>query len=251
MRILNFIGDAHLGDSSLDVRAIKHLVLSIEDIEVTYYCKPEYYTELSILFIHDRFKVKVHNGEDGIKCWVGNESSKYMNRLIGSNYNFIYAVMERWNDICESLGYCRRFNSVEAFMFDFDSIANSKWKDKSFDIVVVNSAPCSGQINYDNRIFEDFVARHKSKYTMAVTTQINDKAIFCTRDNNMTLSDVGALAFNSKVVIGINTSPILYLAHKWSNIKDWIIFVGDKTNCTFNRSVTFFTDIGYLNSIVL
>lgn len=237
---LSFVLDAHLGDSALSIMAIKRLLEFDKDLCVDVYYKNQYHSELIILYTDPRFNMigcdDVSNVQ-GIKTWVGNNWNLYFSRMSTHNRNFVLCVMEHMDDIFESLGYGRILNKdLVNFRFDFDSIKNSKWfGNTDFDMIVNTSKPMSGQYQWDESLFVDFINRHKNDFRIAMTYPINGVSdVFCTYDNGLTLSDVGALAINTKLIIA-GTAPVLFSANKWSVDKYWYMCDNYDTNCTFQN----------------
>lgn len=255
MKHFIFYGDGNLGDTAIAIMALKRFVEAYDDVEVTMYCKIESYVrELSNLFIHPRYHFAYTDTckDTYIKTWVGNNIDIYRYRMGNNNQNFVLSVMEHMDDIFQQLGYDRILNGdIKNFRFDFQSILNSKWFGSTeFDILVVNSMPMSGQIDYDESAFVDFVNRHKDLYKIAVTKPIPNVDVFCTQDVGMTLSDIGAIAINCHAVVGINTSPILFSANKWATSKLWVICVYGNTDCVFqNNHITFLQSTSHLRDI--
>ena len=63
------------------------------------------------------------------------------------------------------------------------------------------------------------------KYKIVTTKKVDEK-ILCTRDDNLRIKDIGSISTRVKVVIAINTGPIVALYNKFTlmNVKKFYIF---------------------------
>ena len=87
----------------------------------------------------------------------------------------------------------------------FDYAALTAWAYEPFDVLVVNSAPMSGQlpafnIAEMNALVGSLAERHK-----VITTAPTPHAVVCTREQGMTVSQIGALSRFCKYIVTVST----------------------------------------------
>jgi len=99
-------------------------------------------------------------------------------------------------------------------------------KYKEIDILIINSEPLSGQYVYNIDNWNKGINILNEKYKIVTTKKVNEN-ILCTRDDNLKIKDIGAISTKVKVVIAINTGPIVALYNKFTlmNVKKFYIFV--------------------------
>lgn len=96
---------------------------------------------------------------------------------------------------------------------------------KNIDILIINCEPKSGQIIYNKKYFNDMCIRLSNTYKI-VTTDPVSKSITCTRDENLTMQDIGAISTHAKYVIAIFSGPLTTCFNEASEkyVKKWILF---------------------------
>ena len=96
-------------------------------------------------------------------------------------------------------------------------------KYKDIDVLIVNAQPITEALAFDKDVFIG-VARNLAKKYKVVTTEKVD-AITSTRDDNLKLQDIGAIATKAKYIIGMHTGPLMACYSKQSKeyVKKWFI----------------------------
>lgn len=111
-----------------------------------------------------------------------------------------------------------------------------KYGDKydNIDILFINSIPNSGQYNYNVQEWNDFISFMK-KIGLKVVTTYKVKDITCTLDDKLSLNDIGVISIKSKIIIAINTGPLIPCLNTktMENIKNLYLF--DRNNLSYNK----------------
>jgi len=129
---------------------------------------------------------------------------------------------------------------------------DSKYKD--IDILIINSIPFSGQIKININEWDNFIKNlYNNNFKIVTTYKVEN--IPCTLDDNLTLRKIGAISTRSKIIIGINTSPMTMVYNNITFNYCKIIFYFDEK---FKISLPNFKlvnslsdiDINYLKEII-
>lgn len=99
-------------------------------------------------------------------------------------------------------------------------------KYKNIDILIINSEPQSNQYDLEsNRKEFNAMIKTLAKDYKVVTTEKVDN-ILCSRDNKLTLKDIGAISTHADYIIAINTGPFVACLNKYAfkHVKKWFQF---------------------------
>jgi len=99
-------------------------------------------------------------------------------------------------------------------------------KYKNIDVLIINSKPQSFQFDLESNYkeFNSMIHKLSKKYNIVTTEKIN--GILCTRDNNLSLKDIGAISTHAKYIIAINTGPLIPCLNTYAlkHVKKWFEF---------------------------
>jgi len=76
----------------------------------------------------------------------------------------------------------------------------------NIDFLINNGEPCSGQLHYDINEWNYFITELSKKYNVVTTQKVNN--VKCTRDDNLPVKDIAAIALNAKNIIAIESGVI-------------------------------------------
>lgn len=103
---------------------------------------------------------------------------------------------------------------------------NFQEKYKNIDILIINSEPQSQQYDLESnrKNFNSMIHTLSKKFNIVTTEKV--KGILCTRDNNLSLKDIGAISTHAKYIIAINTGPLIGCLNSYAfkNVKKWFEF---------------------------
>jgi hypothetical protein len=207
MQIIEVNSHAHLGDNIINFIFFHKIKNYIEDnnIHIHYYCYNMYVENVLDFNCSDNIKIfgRDHEYElKGYNLWQGTIPEK-----------------ERFALIVEDM-LCKMFNiflnyfnipiTVNEFLYQDNDILlrHDKLPEQlqNIDIIIVNSSPRSGQYNYNKSEWDEFIIRISKKYRIATTQYVNDDILSF---HNYRLKDIAASATSAKIIIGINTGPLI------------------------------------------
>lgn len=154
------------------------------------------------------------------------------------------------NQICIENNWTNPFDDYNDVSLDFP-ILGPESMIRSFDYLLVNSYPLSGQLKISNNeidsSFANLIVKIKKEGKTFITTQ---KLLThpSTRDYNMNLAQIGQLSKQCKNIIGIPTSAFWICLNKWAleSCERIINFSHDSCHFEFDREIEF---VGNLNEI--
>jgi hypothetical protein len=205
----------HLGDNIINFIFFYKIKKYIERnrIIIHYYCLQQYHKNLLEFKCSDNIKLLNYENK-GHVLWQGNVPNYYfiedtlcvMFNLFLNKYKFPLSVNAFEY---EDMDLFRRFSKLEE-------------KYKQVNVLVINSAPLSGQYHYDKNSWDEFIVKLSKKYTVATSAKVNDILSL----NEFSVKNIAALALNVKIIIAINTGPSvpLYNKHILNNIDAFYIF---------------------------
>jgi hypothetical protein len=99
----------------------------------------------------------------------------------------------------------------------FDYPALSLGKAKPFDVLVVNSAPQSGQMpRYNPQELTALVAELARQYVVVTTAPTGLPGVGCTLHQGMTVTGVGVLSRFCRVIVAVSTGPSWCTFNVWN-----------------------------------
>ena len=236
MKILHFHGNHHLGDTLISFIALYNAKEYFENNNITvyFYMNTEHIEQMNDFKPIKGIKIfDIHNKPlNSIELWDCND---YLFEPNGKKNN----NSKMYSGLSQNRYYLKYFNirfkelmipvNINRFCYEDDDlftryeILNDKYK--NIDILIINSDPLSGQYKYNENDWKTVIATLNEKYKI-VTTKKVDGNIFCTRDDNLRIKDIGAISTRAKVVIAINTGPMIALYNKFTltNVKKFYIF---------------------------
>ena len=105
----------------------------------------------------------------------------------------------------------------------------------SYDILIVNSTPLSGQFNIPEYTANMLISELSSRYKIITTKKLSD--IPCTSDYNMSLYQIGQLSMCCRCIIAVSTGPSWPALNIFNlNTGKPILLLCDNENIYFSRS---------------
>ncbi len=110
----------------------------------------------------------------------------------------------------------------------------------TFDFLVINSRPCSGQcLAYDKvEYFDGLLAELAAKgYKVACTQKSEVPGVYCTADDNLSVTEIGHMSIYASHIVGVATGPMWPTFNVWnqSSVKTRIFMLeGEKLNLGTN-----------------
>lgn len=103
------------------------------------------------------------------------------------------------------LGLSSPWRCVQDLAFDYPALLAGKAK--PFDVLVVNSAPQSGQVGYNAQEMTALVAELARRYVVVTTAPTGIAGVGCTLHQGMTVTGVGILSRFCRVIVMVSTGP--------------------------------------------
>jgi hypothetical protein len=236
MDIIHFHGNHHLGDTMISFIVLYNIKEFFENNNKTVYFymrnenieqmkdfKP--IKEMQIFDISDR-------PSNSIELWdcndylfepngKKNQQSKMYSGLSQNRYylNYFNIRLKHLNIPVTINRFCYE---DEDLFYRYENL-NEKYK--NIDILIINSDPLSGQYEYNFDNWNRGIQFLNQKYKIVTTKKVNEN-VLCTRDDNLKIKDIASISTKVKVVIAINTGPLIVLLNKFTlmSVKKFYIF---------------------------
>jgi hypothetical protein len=219
----------HLGDNVFNLVLFYMIKNYIEtnNIFIYYYAKDEYLSQLkefvcskNILLNSLNLKPKI-----SIEIWINNDFFGFIHepKVQNISYNNFYKIFftKVLMKLNINLSIEKLYYIDEDLINRYDNIP-AIYKD--FDILILNSAPLSGQYNLNKQIWDNYIIILSKHFKVLTTTKVEE--VLCTFDDKLTIKDIASLSTKSKVIIAINSGvvPGLLNIYTLTNIKHFYIF---------------------------
>jgi hypothetical protein len=159
---------------------------------------------------------------DSINLWMRDSIDGVTKDTFDTYYSLFYAKILNILGL-QNLSIDTSLYQKEDYLLDIYNKLDPKFKD--VDILLINSAPQSGQGGYDKGRMDAMCVRLVNKYKIVTTSPVND-TIVCTLNDGLKMQDIGAISTHAKYIIGVHTGPLIPCFNSYSkeHVKKWIIF---------------------------
>ena len=236
MNIIHFHGNHHLGDTLISFIVLYNTKQFFENNNTTVYF---YMRSENIDQMNDFKPIKgmqifdiSKKPPESIELWDCNDYILEPNGIKNNN-------SKMYSGLSQNLYYLNYFNiklkelkipiTINNFYYEDEDLfyryENLPEKYKNIDILIINSEPRSNQYNYKEKNWNMGITFLNEKYKILTTKKVNEN-ILCTMDDKLKIKDIGAISTKVKVVIAINTGPMIALWNKTTlmNVKKFYIF---------------------------
>lgn len=207
----------HLGDCIYSLIMLKNIQDYIEknNILVYFYCEDQYICQVRDFNTSSNVTIdslgNIPPGIDPVDLWIGSHTHDYNFFMAGERDDYTaYDVFfcKYYNNILKKLDIpvvINQFTYSDSDLVDRCKNINERTNGKYMDIdfLINNSAPRSGQLDYNFQEWEEFIIELSKKYNVVTTQKVPN--IKCTYDDNLTVKDIAAVALNAKQIIAIES----------------------------------------------
>ena len=218
--LIKTYNEYHLGDQLHHLNYLRKVCQEDTSIECVHYCKQEYHSQLLPLCegvpitLHDLS----HRG-DAINAWIGVDGYFYRSPL---NKNWVAFHLDWFSHLSNQLGVMNPMQTPDSFLFDYPAIQKGKYP--SYDVLIVNSVPMSGQLpDYNPWFFNKLTKKYLDEGSSVITT-FPTNLCQSTLELGMTVTDIGALAKGVSRIQGVDTGPIWTTYNVWARIPTRIVY---------------------------
>ena len=155
--LIRTYNEYHLGDQLHHLNFLRRVCEFNPGTEAIHYCKQEYHPQLLPLCedLPITLQDLPHRG-DAINAWIGADGYFYRSPL---NKNWVAFHLDWFSYFSDKLGVMNPMQHPDAFLFNYPALAKKKYP--SYDVLIVNSVPMSGQLpDYNPWFFEKLTHKH-------------------------------------------------------------------------------------------
>lgn len=221
MKTITFWNQYNLGDCFWQCLYLRKLAQAYPDIRFVFECRTEHIDQLAVMF-HDIGTVGFSplrpgnvSSEGAVACWIGHYHAHHPLR------NDIIGFLVDWfRHLSEAVGLVSPIHCRQDLLADYPAITYRPVKQSPlpwFDWLVINSCPMSGQFRHDGDAIGHMIRDLINKqYRVAVTQPCGMHEVFCTRDWNMSITEIGYLSLLCRNIIMIATGPMWPTFNIWN-----------------------------------
>lgn len=218
--LIKTYNEYHLGDQLHHLNYLRKVYQEDTSIECIHYCKQEYHSQLLPLCegVPITLQDLSHRG-DAINAWIGVDGYFYRSPL---NKNWVAFHLDWFSHLSNQLGVMNPMQTPDSFLFDYPAIQKGKYP--SYDVLIVNSVPMSGQLpDYNPWFFNKLTKKYLDEGSSVITT-FPTNLCQSTLELGMTVTDIGALAKGVSRIQGVDTGPIWTTYNVWARIPTRIVY---------------------------
>ena len=218
--LIKTYNEYHLGDQLHHLNYLRKVCQEDTSIECIHYCKQEYHSQLLPLCEGVPITLQdLSHREDAINAWIGVDGYFYRSPL---NKNWVAFHLDWFSHLSNQLGVMNPMQTPDSFLFDYPAIQKGKYP--SYDVLIVNSVPMSGQLpDYNPWFFNKLTKKYLDEGSSVITT-FPTNLCQSTLELGMTVTDIGALAKGVNRIQGVDTGPIWTTYNVWARIPTRIVY---------------------------
>ena len=243
----------HLGDQIFSCVYFYNIkdYIEKENIKIYYYIPENYIFQVSGFIPSTNIELRHIEGRKGLNIWIASNELEYnWNKYLKTIDLPILDsfLVDFFNGVSNKLNIPVKMNEFK--YFDNDLIVRYNClpdKYKNLDILIINSLPLSGQVDMTPQFIHDMnntIIELNKKYKIVTTSKLHD--IHCTLDDNYTIKTIAAISTQAKIIIAINTGPIVGIFNEFTLNNTKKIYFIDKYNTYHNdkcKRINFFSEV--------
>ncbi len=197
----------HFGDNIIHLNFIIRALELNPNLRWIHYCRSEYVDELKKLVANiDAVEIRPLDHFSGFvtNSWIGSNNFIWLSQL---RYNWVEFHLEWFAYLSSILEIENPILQASDLYFRL-SYSQSSTHEDSFDFLINNTMPLSGQVpNFNPNFFNSIANQLISLGFKVIATNPGSQAIN-TRELGLTALDIGWLSTKSKYIIGVPNGPI-------------------------------------------
>jgi hypothetical protein len=216
----------HLGDCIFMMIYLHNIkdYLAAQKRHVHFYINPSYIKQVEEFIPNEYVKVrplneKPNNAHD---VWMAHS----FHLLDENRKDFLKFLKTHSNRLATDV---LKMPTISKFLYDdpdlqtrYNRLDSTKYHD--VDILIINSKPMSGQLEYNEEEWNTVIEDLNRLYKVVTTLKVGN--ISCTMDDKLSIKDIAAISTHAKNIIAINTGPLIGCFNNaaYNNVKKWYIF---------------------------
>jgi hypothetical protein len=223
MKSVSTFNALHLGDNLVHLHFLRAMAKAYPEIAFIHGAPDQHLAQLYPLW-QDLPNLTVTSigitPPGALNAWCGADGWWYQQ---GDTADWL-TVYTRWLDVlAERMGLVNPIKTRTDFLFDYPALHRDEDRGQmtdqtspSADILVINSAPMSGQASgYDPGVFDRLIYSLRAAGHIVAHTAPSSSGNFCTLERKMDVTAIGRLSQTVKAIVGVSTGP------KWTTFNIW------------------------------
>lgn len=245
---IEFKNEYHLGDNLYHIHYSNYILQENPELTIINYMEPQYITECNKWIwpeninrmLNKEITQEVKDNKNIESTWIENFNYMHTNWLSASRTKHFNDYMNMFYEkLLKPYKIKYTFLNNISGKFNHPLLLEKSKELDSYDWLIINSLPMSGQWNYVPFIFDGFIYDLNSLGKTIITTkQSFHNYIPCTLELAPSLFDVAAQSINCKNLLGVHTAPFLVSVNDHSNYEQFIVLQRNKLNYTGGTNFT-------------
>lgn len=216
----------HIGDVLVHLHFLRRLGLRYPAHQFDFYILPELLPVMQpviddllnvALKSHELAPPSARNVWKNHDQWFGHQENRY---------NWCEFYISFFHKLSAEMGLQSPILKPSDFLLDYPALLKPVWYDDPVEVLVINSAPLSGQF----RAYTDAHGGYFDPMLRALVAK--GKQVVATRDTGvagvrytppLSITQIGNLAIRSKLIVGVATGPMWTTLSVWANPSKWVM----------------------------
>jgi len=234
--MIHTYNEYRLGDNLVHLNYLRKVCKENPDLEFTHHVNPAYIDQLTPLVEDTAIGLQGLSIPPGAhNAWIGRDNYFYNHPL---QHDWVAFYLEWFDHLSNILEVSNPMACKEDFLFDYPAL-NEPY-DMEFDVLVINSAPSSGQLPDFNPQFFEKRVRELANQGLKVVTTAPTGMVSCTLDWDLDVTGIGAISKYCQHIEGVATGPMwtTFNIFNQNNILSRKFYCGHQTVNLTDNTVT-------------
>jgi hypothetical protein len=170
---------------------------------------------------------------------------------IMDSFNFDEVLLRQFIQFCEFMNVECPIKTVNDTLLDMPELLENNILSGNYDILIGNSKPMSSQWVSNTYVFDYILDRIDLSKVKVISLEPTGRSeIPSTIENGLNLIEIGNISINSKIIIGVHSSPYTTLINKYNHMNNEFVVLQNwgKFRYSNANSVNYCTEDEFVNN---
>jgi hypothetical protein len=206
--MISTFNEYHLGDQLIHLNWLRKVATANGERHFSHHCRPEHLEKIRPL-VCDVPNISLSGIENrpaqAINCWINANGSWDVEPFRRNWVNFHIVHFRR---LARQMGVESPIASREDLLFDYPALLEPNEYCRPFDILLINSAPRSGQFpGFSSGKFVELVRALVANGLSVITSEPTGLCASAV-ESNISITGIGSMSRHASVIISVNTGPM-------------------------------------------
>lgn len=249
IKYINTYNELHLGDNVYHLDYLKKIINKYPEYRFAHYCNAQYHTQLQATLVGYEDTIRLYSTLNiplnSINSWIGSGGWFYTwvsNKIDKLPILYDEMYIEWYNLLETTYGLPNPIKTSDDFLLHFNGL-DVYDLEKTYDVLIINSVPMSGQYVYEYELFYKFCNTMSGNGMTLITTNKLEN-YECTLDYNYNICDIAKISTKCKYILAIHTGPLALCLNKYTINNVEFFHILDNTNafsydvCSWSKNLS-------------